>query len=89
MHYACYHSHRMGRLVQIRDVPEEVHRTLKARAAQSGQSLSEFLRAELALIASRPTPDEVLDRLRRLPPVKAPRGMTPEAIIRRHRGPLP
>ncbi len=33
----------MGRLVQVRDVPETVHRTLKARAAQSGISLSEYL----------------------------------------------
>jgi plasmid stability protein len=48
----------MGRLVQIRDVPEPVHRTLKARAAQSGRSLSEYLRVELARLAALPTPDE-------------------------------
>ncbi len=79
----------MGRLVQVRDVPEQVHRTLKARAARSGLSLSELLRAELTLIASRPTPDEVLERLRQLPRRDVPAGMSPEAIIRKARGPLP
>ena len=54
----------MGVLVQIRDVPEQVHRTLKARAAQSGTSLSEYLRAELARVAALPTPDEVRARLK-------------------------
>ncbi len=78
----------MGKLVQIRDVPEHVHRTLKVRAAQSGASLSEYLRAELARLASLPTPDEVQARLRELPPLKEPRA-SPEAIIRRARGPLP
>jgi plasmid stability protein len=55
---------RMGRLVQIRDVPEEVHRTLKARAAMSGVSLSEYLRSELARMAARPTVDELAARIR-------------------------
>lgn len=55
---------RMGVLVQIRDVPEEVHRTLKARAAAAGLSLSEYLRTELARVAGRPTVDELADRVR-------------------------
>lgn len=55
---------RMGTLVQIRDVPEGVHRTLKARAAGSGTSLSEYLRSVLARAASRPTPAELADRVR-------------------------
>jgi len=55
----------MGRLVQIRDVPEPVHRTLKARAAQAGKSLSEYLRAELEVIVARPSPEELRDRLHR------------------------
>ena len=75
----------MGRLVQVRDVPEQVHRTLKARAALSGISLSEYLRAELALIAARPTPDEVRERLRRLPSLNVPARERPAAIIRRIR----
>ncbi|MDE3113894.1 MAG: hypothetical protein KGK34_13210 [Chloroflexota bacterium] len=77
----------MGRLVQVRDVPEVVHRTLKARAAQSGVSLSEYLRVELTRLASLPTPDEVRARLDRLPRRPEPR-VSPEEIIRQHRGPL-
>ncbi len=73
----------MGRLVQIRDVSEAVHRTLKARASQSGASLSEYLRAELARFAALPTPDEVRARLRERPPVKTRE--RPETIIRRLR----
>jgi plasmid stability protein len=53
----------MGTLVQIRDVPESVHRTLKARAAVSGMSLSEYLRDLLARAAARPTPAELEARI--------------------------
>jgi antitoxin FitA len=54
----------MGVLVQIRDVPEPVHRVLKARAAASGMSFSEYLRALLARTAERPTPEELAARIR-------------------------
>ncbi len=54
---------RMGTLIQIRDVPEDVHRTLKARAAVSGVSLSEYVRGVLARTASRPTPAELSARI--------------------------
>lgn len=54
----------MGVLLQIRDVPEEVHRTLKARAAASGTSLSEYVRELLARAATRPTPEELAARIR-------------------------
>jgi plasmid stability protein len=53
----------MGTLVQIRDVPEDVHRTLKARAALAGVSLSEYLRGVLARTAGRPTPAELSARI--------------------------
>jgi plasmid stability protein len=53
----------MGVLVQIRDVPEDVHRTLKARAAASGVSLSEYVRGVLARSAMRPTPEELAARV--------------------------
>lgn len=52
-------------------------------------SLSEFLRLELEMIASRPAPEEVLERLRRLPVRKVPKELRGEAIIRKLRGPLP
>jgi plasmid stability protein len=55
---------RMGILVQIRDVPEDVHRTLKARAAASGTSLSEYVRTLLTRAVERPTPAELATRIR-------------------------
>lgn len=51
-------------LVQIRDVPDDVHRTLKARAAASGLSLSEYLRGVLSRTAARPTAEELVERIR-------------------------
>lgn len=50
--------------LQVRDVPEDVHRTLKARAAASGRSLSEYALEILARDARHPTLDELLDRVR-------------------------
>jgi plasmid stability protein len=60
----------MGVLVQIRDLPESVHRTLKARAAASGTSLSEYLRTMLAREAARPTPAELAARVAARGPVE-------------------
>lgn len=60
----------MGTLIQVRDVPDDVHRTLKARAARGGLSLSEYLRTELKRVAASPTPDELLSRLRSRKPVR-------------------
>ena len=40
----------MGKFIQVQDVPEDIHRTLKARAARLGISLSDYLRAEFGLI---------------------------------------
>ena len=54
----------MGVLIQIRDVPEEVHRRLKARAAASGMSLTEYVRKLLTREVARPTPEELADRIR-------------------------
>lgn len=53
---------RMARNVQIRDVPDDVHATLKARAAAAGMSLSDYLRSELERVAARPSIAEVLER---------------------------
>jgi antitoxin FitA len=52
----------MSRNIQIRDVPDEVHRTLRARAAAAGQSLSAYLLAEVTRMAERPPVAEVLAR---------------------------
>lgn len=55
--------------IQIRHVPEEVHRRLKARAALEGMSLSELALAELRRSLDRPTRRELLDRVAALEPV--------------------
>lgn len=47
-------------MVQVKGVPESVHRTLKARAALRGQTLSDYLRGQMERLAARPSPDELL-----------------------------
>lgn len=51
-------------LIQIRNVPEDVHRTLKVRAATEGTSLSEYLLREVTRVARAPTPHELDARIR-------------------------
>jgi len=63
MWIACEHAHNMSKMVQVRNVPDSVHRKLKARAAVAGQSLSDYLLAELERIAARPTREEMLARV--------------------------
>jgi len=65
MCYTCnYHNH-MSKMIQVRNVPDALHRTLKARAAMSGLSLSDYLLREIREIAERPTLEEMQERLRR------------------------
>jgi len=49
--------------VQVRDVPDEVHAALVHRAERAGQSLQQYLAAQLAVIAGTPTLEEMLDRI--------------------------
>lgn len=53
----------MSTMIQIRNVPDALHRKLKARAALAGQSLSDYLLAELKRSLDRPTREEFLARL--------------------------
>jgi len=48
--------------IQVKDVPDDVHKTLRRRAAAAGQSLQEYLLARLVEEAATPTLEEVLDR---------------------------
>jgi plasmid stability protein len=50
-------------MVQIRNVPSELHRQLKARAALEGMSLSDYLLREVRRVLERPTPEEIQRRL--------------------------
>jgi plasmid stability protein len=56
-------------LIQIRNVPEEVHRTLKARAALAGTSLSDYLLREITRVARSPAPEELDARIHARTPV--------------------
>jgi plasmid stability protein len=56
--------------LQVRDLPPDVHHVLKQRAAHAGQSLSEYVGSELAVIAGRPTVAELSERIRRRPGVE-------------------
>jgi plasmid stability protein len=59
----------MSKMIQLRNVPDSLHRSLKARAAMAGMSLSDYLLAEIKEIAERPTLAELRDRLRTRKPV--------------------
>ena len=52
-------------MIQIRNVPDALHRRLKSRAALAGMSLSDYLLAEIREVAERPTLDELRARLAR------------------------
>lgn len=51
-------------LIQIRDVPEDVHRTLKLRAVAEGTSLSAYILREVTRVARTPTAEELDARIR-------------------------
>ncbi|MGJ5816238.1 FitA-like ribbon-helix-helix domain-containing protein [Paludibaculum fermentans] len=59
----------MSKMIQVRDVPEAVHGTLKARAAREGMSLSDYIKRELERVAEQPTMREWLDRTRESKPI--------------------
>jgi antitoxin FitA len=63
MQVTCEHASDMSKMVQIRNVPDSLHRKLKARAADSGRTLSDYLLAELERLAARPTREDMLARL--------------------------
>lgn len=65
MWITCNYVVRMSTMIQIRHVPDDIHRTLKSRAAKAGMSLSDYLLAELRQIAERPTMEEMHERLKR------------------------
>jgi plasmid stability protein len=53
----------MARMIQLRNVPDSLHRTLKAQAALAGMSLSDYLLAEVRRLAERPTIAELRERM--------------------------
>ena len=67
-------------MIQVRDVPEQVHGTLKSRAAREGMSLSDFLKKELTRVAERPTMQEWLERGQNTKPIRT--ANSPAQVLR-------
>jgi antitoxin FitA len=79
----CKYADRMPVMVQIRNVPSDLHRELKARAALEGMSLSDYLLRELRHALDRPTLDEIRKRLSTRRPVRP--HPAPAAAVRAER----
>ena len=73
----------MSKMIQIRNVPDALHRRLKARAAEAGMSLSDYLLADLRKSIERPTPQELWERIRSRAPVTPP--ISPARAVREER----
>jgi plasmid stability protein len=73
----------MSRMIQIRSVPEELHRQLKARSAMAGMSLSDYLLKEVRQVVERPTLEELRARLERRSSAKP--AVPPAGAIRAER----
>ena len=56
-------------MIQLRHVPDTLHRKLKSRAAKKGVSLSDYLVAEIEKLSGRPTMEELIERVARREPV--------------------
>jgi plasmid stability protein len=69
----------MAKMIQLRHVPDDLHRKLKARAALDGLTLSDYLLREVRKIAERPTPAELQARIARRAPV-SPRETAAQAV---------
>ncbi len=75
MHCACVTVEHMV-MIQIRDVPEDVHRVLKSRAALAGMSLSEYLKRDIVDRAHQQSWEEVRERIR----ARGPSGLRTETV---------
>lgn len=73
----------MSKMIQIRNVPDDLHRALKERAAKYGMSLSDYLLSEVEKVAEKPTMSEWLERVRSREPVELDE--PPDVTIRRLR----
>lgn len=71
-------------MLQIRNLPDDLHRALKIRAAEEGVSMSDWVKAVIEQALARPSRAEILARIAALPPVQA----DPTALLRQERGPL-
>ena len=73
----------MAKMIQLRHVPDTLHRQLKARAAMAGLSLSDFVVREVRKIAEQPTAEEMAERLRQREPYRG--RLSPTRALREER----
>ena len=83
MQITCEYHKYMSIMIQIRNVPDELHHKLKARAALAGKSLSEYLLTLVRASTEQPTPQEMAERLSRRRPVKLK--LSPAEAVRQER----
>ncbi len=67
----------MSKMIQVRDVPDEVHRVLKTRAAAAGLSLSDYIKRDLEDLAKQATIEDVFAGVR----ARGPSGITTEQVV--------
>jgi hypothetical protein len=65
----CRYPGAMAKMIQVRHVPDSLHRRLTSLARQSRMSLSDYLLVEMQRSSERPAPAEILARLSKLRPV--------------------
>ncbi|MGD2115221.1 MAG: hypothetical protein PVG07_09215 [Acidobacteriota bacterium] len=73
----------MVKMLQVRNVPDDIHRVLKSRAALAGMSLSEYVLRELERSVQRPTPEELRRRIESRYPIE-PR-VSPASLVAEER----
>ena len=73
------------KMLQIRNVPDDLHRSLKQRAAREGTTMSELVLRELPRIAHKPSPEQVLARIRERGAVEGPPAAELIAVERQRR----
>ena len=66
----CYYHFHMSKMIQLRHVPDALHRRLKSRAADEGMTLSDYLIREVRKVAERPSMKELEARLASRSPVE-------------------
>jgi antitoxin FitA len=75
-------------MIQIRNVPDDLHRALKARAARNGMTLSDYLLSELRTLSSRPTIREWLSMTETWQPVEVDESPAEAIAAERSRRPV-
>jgi plasmid stability protein len=73
----------MSKMIQVRNVPDQLHRKLKSRAAEQGVSLSDYILAELRRVAERISPRDLAEHARII--VREDRDPSPADILRAER----